>query len=173
MQCTFGRLRDENQQYVFEECMPLKQNLQYKGGCQGSRCIWGLKNAEGRNDRLHTNRRKKGGTKEKTGRNNLCLIAEGQQEQTNSALLQKVTQEQTNSALLQEDHQEQTDSALLQKAQQNQTNSALLQKAQQDQTNNALLQKAQQDQTNSALLQKATDILLYYPTWRTNCQDPS
>ena len=63
IQCSFGCLSDENQQHVFEECMPLKQNLQYKGGCQGSRCIWGLKNAEGRNDRLHTNRRKKGGTK--------------------------------------------------------------------------------------------------------------
>ena len=32
IKCTFGCLRDENQQTIFEECIPLKQNLHIKGG---------------------------------------------------------------------------------------------------------------------------------------------
>ena len=31
-QCTFGCFCVENQQHIFEECMPLKRNLQLKGG---------------------------------------------------------------------------------------------------------------------------------------------
>ena len=32
IQCTFGCLCVKNKQHIFEECMPLKQNLQLKGG---------------------------------------------------------------------------------------------------------------------------------------------
>ena len=43
IQCSFGCLRDENQQHVFEECMPLKQNLQLKGGVKVADIFGGLK----------------------------------------------------------------------------------------------------------------------------------
>ena len=29
---TFCCLKDKNQQHIFEECIPLKQNLHFKGG---------------------------------------------------------------------------------------------------------------------------------------------
>ena len=43
IQCSFGCLSDENQQHVFEECMPLKQNLQLKGGVKVADVFGGLK----------------------------------------------------------------------------------------------------------------------------------
>ena len=49
----------------------LKTKSSYKKGCQGSRYIWGHKTAEGSYNGVHTNRRKQGGVKEKTGRNTL------------------------------------------------------------------------------------------------------
>ena len=32
IQCTFGCSSDENQKHIFEECMPLRQDLILKGG---------------------------------------------------------------------------------------------------------------------------------------------
>ena len=33
---TYSCLRDKNQQHIFEECIPLKQNLHLKGGVKVS-----------------------------------------------------------------------------------------------------------------------------------------
>ena len=43
IQCSFGCLRDENQQHVCEESMPLKQNLHLKGGVKVADTFGGLK----------------------------------------------------------------------------------------------------------------------------------